>query len=893
MPGWLPDLDALSDLRLGRNRLSGEIPDDIGRLQSLLELGIERNLLAGPVPESIGSIPGLLSLDLSGNQLEGQIPPSLASLAELEHLDLSNNRLGGSIPAALGNLGRMRWLNLAHNRLEGLIPEEIAQLSRLRELFLEGNGFEGCAPNEIRRLRSTIDLLEFGGRPFCDLALSLISVSPGQIRPEFDSARHDYVVDVPAPESSRHVSLRLFAYQELQAVAFLDANGRILADADSQTGGFQLDIAELTADDLPPLMSVEVISGDLKYRYSLRFSPARAGEAGLYAVLVDGRPIFAGIEAGEFSHRVGFERGRVRVEPLALDPGATVNISPPDADQVAENGHQVDLAVGANSILIEVTPADGQNGRGFELALERLAPDRDILIQLYEATGGPAWSRSEGWLSEDPLGDWHGVNTDNAGRVVELELGDNGLSGPLPAAIADLVRLRNLDLRKNRLSGEIPSAFGQLSELVILELSGNRLSGPLPDQVAQLPKLLLLSLDENELSGPLPTSFGNAAELIGLGLAGNEFTGPVPESFGNLPALGTLRLAGNRLGGCLPATLRADVLQYHDFARLGLSFCDVGIRALPLNLGRLLPAFSPGDTRYRLFVEIGDVSAQLSLAPELFNESSEVSYLGPDLVPLVDADPRSDGFQINLSRLPADGEPFELSIRVSNPASEQTYSFAIELAKPGEVGLEAIGVAGQFSNYSIGSSYLRRLVNHQSERITIEPRTIDPAAVFEFLAPPVGSGGPLPLPDADGEPGNGFQFDTASGPNILLLRVQSADSSRVRIYALVIVRTPGKPSPPAIAAVARSPARTEIYWSPPDITGGSQITGYDLRYIYAGTPEKSDRYWTMIGRLDPVAGLSLVLDGLEDDLSYEFQIRARNRAGAGPWSDAFAVAPAA
>ena len=213
--------------------------------------------------------------------------------------------------------------------------------------------------------------------------------------------------------------------------------------------------------------------------------------------------------------------------------------------------------------------------------------------------------------------------------------------------------------------------------------------------------------------------------------------------------------------------------------------------------------------------------------------------------------------------------------------------------RPGEVGLEAIGVAGQFSNYSIGSSYLRRLVNHQSERITIEPRTIDPAAVFEFLSPPVGSGGPLPLPDADGEPGNGFQFDTASGPNILLLRVRSADSSRVRIYALVIVRTPGKPSPPAIAAVERISGRTMVHWAPPDLTGGSQITGYDLRYVYAGTPEKSDRYWTTLNRLDPGAGLNLVLGALEDDLAYEFQIRARNRAGAGAWSDSFPAGPIA
>ena len=354
---------------------------------------------------------------------------SLAYLAELEHLDLGNNRLNGSIPAAIGDLGLMRWLNLSHNRLEGLIPEDLGRLSRLRELYLEGNNFEGCAPIEIRDLRSTINPLEIGGRPFCDLALSLISISPGQIRPIFDPARRDYIVDVPTPESLRHVSITLFAFQEVQAVAFLGARGQILSDANNQAAGFQLDISELTANELPPEISVEVISGDLKYQYRLQFSSPEAGEVGLFAVLVDGSQASASVPPGMFTRRVGFGDRRVRIEALALDPGADVIISPPDADRETDNGHQIDLSVGENSVLIEVTSANGEMTHRFELALERLASDRDVLTQFFESTGGPEWSQSGGWLSEDPLENWHGVTTDNAGRVVELELGGNGLTG--------------------------------------------------------------------------------------------------------------------------------------------------------------------------------------------------------------------------------------------------------------------------------------------------------------------------------------------------------------------------------------------------------------------------------------------------------------------------------
>ena len=39
---------------------------------------------------------------------------------------------------------------------------------------------------------------------------------------------------------------------------------------------------------------------------------------------------------------------------------------------------------------------------------------------------------SDNWLSDAPLGEWHGVITDDDGRVTELNLEPNGLSGEIP-----------------------------------------------------------------------------------------------------------------------------------------------------------------------------------------------------------------------------------------------------------------------------------------------------------------------------------------------------------------------------------------------------------------------------------------------------------------------------
>ena len=46
--------------------------------------------------------------------------------------------------------------------------------------------------------------------------------------------------------------------------------------------------------------------------------------------------------------------------------------------------------------------------------------DRAVLVTLYNATDGPNWVNSENWLTDAPLGDWYGVDTDDSERVVCL-----------------------------------------------------------------------------------------------------------------------------------------------------------------------------------------------------------------------------------------------------------------------------------------------------------------------------------------------------------------------------------------------------------------------------------------------------------------------------------------
>ena len=103
--------------------------------------------------------------------------------------------------------------------------------------------------------------------------------------------------------------------------------------------------------------------------------------------------------------------------------------------------------------------------------------DRDALVVLYCVTGGMNWRSNRNWLAEIPVGQWHGVTTDRAGRVTGLDLEENNLRGVIPPEIGNLGSLEQVFLDDNQLTGPIPPELGRLARLDCLGLSGNKLSG--------------------------------------------------------------------------------------------------------------------------------------------------------------------------------------------------------------------------------------------------------------------------------------------------------------------------------------------------------------------------------------------------------------------------------
>lgn len=138
--------------------------------------------------------------------------------------------------------------------------------------------------------------------------------------------------------------------------------------------------------------------------------------------------------------------------------------------------------------------------------------DREALVALYEATDGENWRLNDNWLSDAPIGEWQGVETDEDGRVVELSLWLGSLEGQIPAELGDLAKLERLNLFLNRLGGQIPPELGMLFELEELILMGNNLTGQIPYELGGLLNLEKLYLTTgNQFTGCIPGSLENVA----------------------------------------------------------------------------------------------------------------------------------------------------------------------------------------------------------------------------------------------------------------------------------------------------------------------------------------------------------------------------------------------
>ena len=443
-------------------------------------------------------------LHLEDNNLTGVIPTELANLSNLMRLVLWDDSLTGTIPTELSNLSNLTDLALSGG-FAGAVPNELGRLQNLRSLQLNGAGLTGSIPTELGNL-SNLGLLSLqinrftGSIPvsLCNLIkLEVLIISYNELTGEIPSCLGELSnliwLLLEENQLTGRIPPELGQLSNLQDLSL--HNNRLTGRIPAELG------------NLPNLQWLSVSENQL----TGTIPPQLGNLSSLTAMHISGNQLTGCI------------------------PAALRDVADNDFDELGLPFCETETS--------ESTPAPVHAG------------DKAALVALYNATDGDNWVDKHNWLSDEPLGEWQGVTTDDEGRVTELQLWENNLSGTVPSDLGNLSHLNLLALQDNQITGTIPLGLGSLSNLRELVISSNQLTGAIPSEFGNLSNLTILDLDSNQLSGEIPSVLGNLSSLQKLDLSANDLSGAIPAKLGNLFNLTILNVHTNQLSGEIPAEL--------------------------------------------------------------------------------------------------------------------------------------------------------------------------------------------------------------------------------------------------------------------------------------------------------------------------------------------------
>lgn len=554
VPAQLGGCSAMRQLSLNDNKLEGVLPPELANLTRLQVLSAGDNKLTGQLPPM--ALPALLHLNLSTNSLQGDWSTQLAGCASLRLLDLSYNHFQGSIPASVGNLSHLAFLDLSFNNfssvtpflanctqlyhinlftniITGSIPASwFHDLHRLLYFSLGVNFFSGTVPPAISSL-SGLQYIELGGNhfqgQFLHLVLNCSSLSV------LDLWSNSFKESLPPELGSSLPHLTVLGLYNNSFYGPIPASLGNCSNITDLVLGNNYGLSGTVPKDLFRLHKVDKM--DLQNNAFTGNLPAEIGNrSSVLTILLLNNNNFT----GDLPPQLGLLQN---LQGVTFEYNQFSGSIP---DQLGNCTQLLHLLAFRNLLKGPIPSSLCKPGRLEYLQLDNNQLSGSIPSSLSNCTGLSILHLNNNLLKG-------GVLEATLTNMVEFDLSNNGLSGPIPPELGSMTHLQTLDLSFNNLSGSLPGSLASCVNLFYLNLSSNQLTGSIPPELGtSLESLLVLNLSRNSISGQIPQQLGDLTYLKMLDLSFNSLSGEIPDSLANLANLSFLNVSYNSLEGTVP-----------------------------------------------------------------------------------------------------------------------------------------------------------------------------------------------------------------------------------------------------------------------------------------------------------------------------------------------------
>ncbi|MDQ0438692.1 hypothetical protein QO014_003087 [Kaistia dalseonensis] len=552
-----------------------------------------------------------------------------------------------------------------------------------------------------------------------DATLSSLSLSAGALEPAFASSTTSYSIDVPNATSTTTVSPTA-----TDAGATIAVNGTPVTSG-SSSGAISLDVG---ANTITVVATAEDGVTIETYTVTVNRAAPASTDATLSSLSLSAGALEPAFASGTTSYSVNvpYLVATMRVTPTATDAGAviTVNGTPVTSGSSSD---ALDLAVGANTVEIVVTPVSGPTST-YTVIVTRLAalviaPDLSTVF-----TG--------------QVGTPYQTQFTVSGGVAPYTFAIFG-SSQLPASMFSLSA-------DGVLSGTPTIATTWPFSVLATDALGSTVVG----------SYSFAALADGEAFTVTP-----AAGLLPDGSVGSAYTvrfttrpGVTSDvtpsiSSGSLPPGLTFGFAGTRLSIAGTPTApgrytfvakfgRADGDIYREYTIAIDPNSDARLSGLSLSAGALEPAFAPSTTRYSM--DVPNETATTTVTPVAANAGATIAVNGA---------PVASGGSSGGIPLDVGANTITVEVAASDGATSETYTVAINRAAPAstdatlsDLSLSAGALEPAFASST--TSYSIDVPNATSTT-TVSPTATDAGATITVNSTPVTSGGSSGAIDLD------------------------------------------------------------------------------------------------------------------------------------------------